>query len=262
MGTTDASITGVEAISASTAAGGVTITLSGQSESFTITGSASADTLTGGTGADTIIGGAGINSLAGGTGVDTFVVNAVVNTSSDSNTAAKDTITDFLPGTDFILIKATNVNNFSVVSNVTAGNSSGNYSADLNNNGNSTDVGDVQLTSAVQFGNGSNAGGGARAATIVDLTGTSGSDTLGGGTNNDTFTGGAGADTITTGAGNDTIVENAGASAVTLGNSGNTGTISGYDVITDFSTINDTLDLAGTLSHFRMGPRTATTQLL
>src|SRR5262249_31952560 len=54
LGATDASIQGVEAISAATAAAGVTITLSGQSEAFAITGSAQADTITGGTGADTI----------------------------------------------------------------------------------------------------------------------------------------------------------------------------------------------------------------
>ena len=52
LGTTDASIQGVEAISAATAAAGVTITLSGQSESFTITGSGQADTITGGCATD------------------------------------------------------------------------------------------------------------------------------------------------------------------------------------------------------------------
>ena len=98
----DASITGVEAISASTAAAGVQILLGGQSESFTITGSASADTITGGTGADTIDGGggadlirggAGNDSLTGGTGADQFRLQTNGNT---------DTITDFAVGTDKI----------------------------------------------------------------------------------------------------------------------------------------------------------------
>ena len=48
LGATNASIQGVEAISAATAGSGVTITLSGQTEGFTITGSSGADTITGG----------------------------------------------------------------------------------------------------------------------------------------------------------------------------------------------------------------------
>jgi hypothetical protein len=63
LGATDASIAGVEAISASTAGAGVTITLSGQSEAFSITGGGSADTITGGAGADTISGGAGADVI-------------------------------------------------------------------------------------------------------------------------------------------------------------------------------------------------------
>ena len=49
----------MEAISAATAASGVTITLSSQTEAFTITGSKNNDTITGGRGADIITGGAG-----------------------------------------------------------------------------------------------------------------------------------------------------------------------------------------------------------
>ena len=71
LGATNGSIVGVEVISASTATGGVTITLSGQSEKFTITGSGQADTLTGGTGADTISGGAGADIITANDGTDT-----------------------------------------------------------------------------------------------------------------------------------------------------------------------------------------------
>ena len=59
LGATNSSIQGVEAISASGAAAGVTITLGGQTEAFAITGSAQADIITGGTGADTIDAGGG-----------------------------------------------------------------------------------------------------------------------------------------------------------------------------------------------------------
>lgn len=84
LGATDASISGVESISAVSAAAGVSIDLHGQSEAFTITGSANADTLAGGAGNDT---------LTGGGGVDTFVFHA------DSG---NDTITDFVAGVDFL----------------------------------------------------------------------------------------------------------------------------------------------------------------
>ncbi|MEO8668268.1 MAG: hypothetical protein ABI399_07115, partial [Bauldia sp.] len=68
----DGGIQGVEAISAATAAGGVEIDLSGQSEGFTLTGSAQADTLTGGDGGDTMTGGGGADTLTGNAGNDIF----------------------------------------------------------------------------------------------------------------------------------------------------------------------------------------------
>ena len=63
LGATNASIQGVEAISAATAGAGVTITLSAQSEGFAITGSANADIITGGTGVDTISAGGGDDTI-------------------------------------------------------------------------------------------------------------------------------------------------------------------------------------------------------
>ncbi|MBI1327459.1 MAG: type I secretion C-terminal target domain-containing protein, partial [Alphaproteobacteria bacterium] len=72
LGATDASIQGVEFISASTAAAGVTITLSGQTEGFNVTGSAQVDVITGGSGADTIDGGASGDTITGGAGSDTL----------------------------------------------------------------------------------------------------------------------------------------------------------------------------------------------
>ena len=111
LGATDASIQGVEAISASTAAAGVTITLSGQSEAFTITGSANNDTLTGGAGADTIVGGAGADALSGGGGAD-ILVGGLGNDTVTGGAAADqfrlrtdgglDTITDYTDNVDKI----------------------------------------------------------------------------------------------------------------------------------------------------------------
>ena len=62
-----------------------------------------------------------------------------------------------------------------------------------------------------------------------------GNDTLTGGPAADSIFGGAGADTITGGAGVDRFVFNSGSSPGTVGGSGDAGTITGYDVITDFS---------------------------
>ena len=109
LGGTNASIQGVEAISAATAGAGVTITLSGQTEAFSITGSANADTITGGTGADTIAAGAGNDTIAagagndiltGGPGNDQFVFNTALNATTNV-----DQITDFSVGVDTIVLE-------------------------------------------------------------------------------------------------------------------------------------------------------------
>ena len=72
-----------------------------------------------------------------------------------------------------------------------------------------------------------------------------GDDILIGNGGNDTLNGGAGSDILVGGAGNDTFVVASGNSAAVLGGSGNNGTISGYDVITDFNTSSDILNLEG-----------------
>jgi Ca2+-binding RTX toxin-like protein len=125
LGLTNASIQGVEAISAATAGSGVTITLSGQTEGFTITGSSGADTITGGAGndnisggagADVITGGAGADTLSGGAGVDTFVFNSgnsrgIVGGSGDAGTiTGYDVITDFSANAGGDVLDMPNVN--------------------------------------------------------------------------------------------------------------------------------------------------------
>ncbi|TPL96817.1 Ig-like domain-containing protein, partial [Mesorhizobium sp. B2-3-10] len=79
------------------------------------------------------------------------------------------------------------------------------------------------------------------------LIGGSGNDILNGGDGNDTLVGGAGADTMTGGIGNDTFLIGAGDSTPVIGGSGNAGTISGYDIITDFIAGTDKLTLPGVL---------------
>src|SRR5207248_11719869 len=59
----------------------------------------------------------------------------------------------------------------------------------------------------------------------------------------DSITGGGGADRMTGGAGADTFIINIGDSAAAIAGSGDTGSVGGYDVITDFDSVNDFLDL-------------------
>ena len=73
-----------------------------------------------------------------------------------------------------------------------------------------------------------------------------GNDVLVGGTGNDTLNGGAGADMMIGGGGIDTFIINSAQSPGTIGGSGDAGTISGYDIITDFATATDILNLQGT----------------
>ena len=65
----------------------------------------------------------------------------------------------------------------------------------------------------------------AQAATVVNLTGTIGADSLTGGVNNDTISGGDGADSIVGGVGGDSFVGGAGNDTYLIGN-GDTGVIS------------------------------------
>ncbi len=110
LGATDASIQGVEAISAATAAAGVTVTLKDQTEAFTVTGSGFDDAITGGTAADTISGGAGADTITagegadtvtGGAGADTFVVNRGETTVTIGGTGDAGTISGYDVITDF-----------------------------------------------------------------------------------------------------------------------------------------------------------------
>ena len=78
----------------------------------------------------------------------------------------------------------------------------------------------------------------------ITVNGTGGADTITGSTVNDTLngaggahfiTGGTGADTMSGGSASDTFFFAAGDAALTIGGSAMAGTVSGYDVITDFA---------------------------
>lgn len=122
LGATDASIVGLEEISFASAAAGVTLTLSGQTEGFTITGSASADTITLGTGVNIVDTGGGndtINlddgiwtagsSLTGGAGTDVIVLTPqpTVVDFTTGTLAGFETMTGSGGGDDIVTIFAT-----------------------------------------------------------------------------------------------------------------------------------------------------------
>ena len=65
---------------------------------LTVTGGSGVNTITVGSGNNTITGGGGADVLTGGSGADQFVFNAI----SDSTVAARDTINNFVHGTDLI----------------------------------------------------------------------------------------------------------------------------------------------------------------
>ncbi|WP_210243178.1 VCBS domain-containing protein [Mesorhizobium sp. B2-8-3] len=79
----------------------------------------------------------------------------------------------------------------------------------------------------------------------MTLTGSSGANVLIGGSAGDTIAGGLGADIMTGGGGADTFVINSAQSLATIGGSGDAGTVTGYDVVTDFDGAADFLDLQG-----------------
>jgi Ca2+-binding RTX toxin-like protein len=166
LGATDGSIQGVEAISASGAAAGVTITLGGQSEAFAISGSGQADTLTGGAGADTIVGGGGADTISGGAGNDTITYD----------------------GSDVSIAGGTNTDTLVVTGAITINLASADQSS-----------GDTAGTTGFENVNASGA------IAVVSLTGDGNANILTGGGGADTIVGGAGADTLNGGAGDDTI---------------------------------------------------------
>jgi hypothetical protein len=183
-----------------------------------VTGSSGNDSITGGIGNDTLSGGAGNDSMTGGAGVDTFVLNGAVG-------AETDTITDWGNGTD-----------------VFSGTLGSGDQLNVTMTGTTFSAATIAATNGVVNVTGSSSND--------SITGGIGSDTLSGGIGNDTISGGTGGDNLSGGAGVDTFRFVAGDSTYSVGGSGNTGTITGYDVITDYTTgaVQDLIDVAGTAS--------------
>jgi Ca2+-binding RTX toxin-like protein len=124
-------MTGAGTFTQSAAAGSTTTSIAGTANNDVIRGGSAASTLTGNAGNDSIVAGAGNDSLSGGDGADTMEGGAgrdtltggsgadyfqfgTANTSTvvQSSSAAADTITDFLSGTDKIQITGQTVSAF------------------------------------------------------------------------------------------------------------------------------------------------------
>lgn len=211
-------------VNASTSTAAVTLTaLAFASFNVTavLTGGTGNDTITGANGNYTLTGGAGADSLTGRDGADTFAYAAAVNTSSDSYSTVKDTITDLVT-TDFIVLNLTAVNNFEVSTDVTGTTNS--YNASTNGDATLSDVGDVIIqTSSISLTDDQ-----ARAMTILNAVGTANADTISGGQNADTISGGDGNDTITGGAGADSLAGGAGVNTYIF----NTGDVAAGETVT------------------------------
>jgi Ca2+-binding RTX toxin-like protein len=238
-----------------------TVTVTGGGGGDTLTGTATTatgDTISGGAGADTITGLQGGDTITGGTGADVFTYTAVAH----STGTAKDSITDYTSGTDFLTFTINNSTNTSgqtydaTIQTAAAGTAAlqagmsgsiGQTFFDTTNNVLVVNANADNLVTTLDYQVGLNAA--ATAASTVAagdvrfvITGGTGADTIvtGGGT--DTINAGAGADTVTGGAGVDTINvgANDNAADIVVYNLFST---NGHDVIDDFETTVDHLDL-------------------
>ncbi|MDB3948490.1 hypothetical protein N9370_01830 [Paracoccaceae bacterium] len=231
---------------------------------------ATGDTIGGGAGADVITGGAGGDTITGGAGADVFTYLAT----ADSTGTAKDSITDFTSGTDFLAITIDNSSDSggatydATVQTAQAGTSAvqanmsgaiGQTFFDTTNNTVIVNGNADNLITTLDYQIDVNAAA-TPANTIAagdvryTITAGSGNDTITVGAAADTVTAGAGADSITvtdTTDIRDTLIFAAGDSNATIGGSGNAGTLTGFDKVVGFGTgttaaLKDLLDLSGT----------------
>ena len=247
------------------AASGDSIIVNKSTSGATMTGGSGSDYIIGGSGNDTIVGAQNDKLLDGGAGTDTLNIGADFTSTSDAQIVNIENVTLTAAAHARSEQPDRRFHHHRLVrrsTSITAGSGNdtivGAQNDMLLDGGAGTDTLNIGAsftsTSDAQIVNIENITLTATGTTLnlsnqtegFNITGSSGADTITGGSGNDTITGGAGADTMTGGAGADRFVINTGDSTVTIGGSNNAGTITGYDVITDFATASDTLDLQGT----------------
>ncbi len=233
-------------------------TLLGSAASEIFYGVAGNDTINGGAGGDILVGGAGIDKLTGGTGADTFRFVAQSDSYRNATTSFDDTITDFDVTQDKIDLAGLG---FTGLGDGRGGTLQVSYSA-------SSDRTYIKDYDADASGNrfelilSGNLASTLTASNFIFnrvITGTSGSDSLLGSDSadtllglagNDSLNGGAGDDKLDGGAGMDTLTGGAGADIFVFSNrldsyrNYNTGGANLGDLITDFDTTADKIDLS------------------
>jgi VCBS repeat-containing protein len=247
-----------------TGGGGNDILINTANAAATLTGGAGNDFITGGTAADIIVGEQNDYLLDGGGGTDTLNVGANFTSTSDAQIIRVENVTLTAAAT---LDLSNQTEGFTITGSsgadsITGGGGndtivgaqndtllSGGLGTDtLNVGANFTSTSDAQivgienvtLTAAATLNLSNQTEG-------FTIAGSTGNDTITGGSGDDAITGGTGADRLTGGGGADTFSVAAGDTAVTIGGTGNAGTITGYDVITDFDVAADKLILPGTV---------------
>jgi Ca2+-binding RTX toxin-like protein len=251
LGATNASITNLEAISAATAAAGVTISLYNQTEAFAITGSGSNDTIEGGAAADTLNGGGGTGDTVTYANATSFVtVN--LQTGMVTGGGGADTISNFenVTGSAFndTLTGSTGANTLTGGNgNDTIDGGDGNIADTLDGGGGADTLTYAALTGGtgvnVNLTSGIVAGGAGAdtASNFENLIGSAYDDTLTGNIADNIIEGGAGNDTMNGVSGTDTLTYANAAGGITIslavagaqatGGAG-TDTISNFDNLT------------------------------
>ncbi|MGY5795396.1 immunoglobulin-like domain-containing protein, partial len=207
----DAQIVNIENVKIDSSAA-VVLDLSNQTENFTITGGTGANTIEAGSGNDVIVVAGDLTSadtIDGGAGNDTLTF-----TGSSSNTTALNGVTNV----ESITLGDATTSITTVNSLVAAGQTL------------TVDGAALALNHALTWN------GAAETDGKFAISGGAGNDTITGGAGNDTITGGKGADTLTGGGGSDAFGFAAGDSNLSFTSlSGSKASISGYDVIKDFT---------------------------
>ncbi|MDP4301254.1 peroxidase family protein [Leptothrix discophora] len=199
----------------------------------TLNGNAGNDTLLGGNGDDVLNGGTGADAMTGGNGDDTYVVDAAGDTVTELAGGGADLVRSLLASYTL----GANVENLVYAATgaaVVAFSGTGNALANVISGG---ALGDVL-----------NGAGGADTLNGLDgadqLLGDAGADQLNGGSGNDTLDGGTGADQLSGGIGTDRMTGGAAGDRFIFAAIGEMGTGAARDVIVDFATGADQIDLS------------------
>jgi hypothetical protein len=220
--------------------GTANITL-GDTGSSAVLGSG-ATTVSAGTGIDTITIGAGtVNLTLGDTGADIVIfTNGQI---SSVDTIAGGTGSDVLRTSGAVTMIDADFTRITATEIIDAATNDGALSVTLSTLAQAAGI----LT--VNGGDGIDTINTSGYTVAVTITGAVGADTITTGAAAANITGGTGADIVTLGAANavvDTLVIATGDSTGTIAGSGNAGTITGYDIVTNFALHSDVLDLQGT----------------